>query len=307
MLRFLLVVMLLTLTAANARAGEVVVSIKPLHSLVAGVMEGDDQQPQLLVNGQASLHSFVLKPSQMEALSHADIVFYMGDSFEMFLDKALDSLPSSIERVPMEKAPGMTLYKLRLGNGFEPHEDGDEEKDEHHHHDEGMYDLHAWTSPANAKAMVDDIVKTLAEKYPKKRALYEANGKKLQAKLDQLDAELQARMQPLQGKEFIVFHDAYQYFEKAYHLTAVGSITLHPERGPSAKRISDIRKKVKSNNVACVFREPQFDGRIVDNLLEGTHAKSAVLDPEAALIAPGPELYFTLMNNLANGFAACLR
>jgi zinc transport system substrate-binding protein len=266
-------------------------------------MEGDGRSPVLLVKGRSSVHTFVLKPSQMQELANADIVFYMGDSFEMFLGKVLDALPTSIQRSTMDAAPGITLYRLRLNVGIEQHEEEDEYR---HQHDESLYDLHLWLSPANAKAMAAEITAALSALYPDKAALYQANAEKLDARLDALDASLKLRMLPLAGKPFAVFHDAYQYFEKAYGLQIMGAVTTSPERAPGARHVSDMRRNIEKTGAQCVFREPEFDGRVVDNMLEGLPTRSGVLDPEGASLTPGPELYFQLMESIASGLEACL-
>ncbi len=274
---------------AGATTGQIIVTIKPLHSLVAAVMEGSGDMPVLLVDGKDSPHTFHLRPSQMDVLQHADIVFYMGDGFELFMGKVFETLPPSVKRAPMDNVPGLTLYPTRFNDG-----------------DEGPTDMHLWMSIANAKRMVAEITRRLSEIAPVNQTYYETNAKKLAAKLDALDAELKTRTKPLKDKPFVVFHDAYQYFEAAYGLQTAGAVTLHPEQGVSAKHVLEIRTKIKSAAAACVFREPSFNARVVDNVLDGTSAKSGVLDPEGALLAPGPELYFQLMRGIADGLSRCL-
>lgn len=286
-----------------ALAGGVVVSIKPVHSLVAAVMEGDENQPKLLLEGKESLHSFSLKPSQARILADADIVFYISDDFEMFMKRALANAPASQRRVPLEESPGLVKLTARMGGGFEKHD----HEHEHHDHDiESGYDLHLWMSPVNAKVMAQQIARTLTAAYPAKQKLYEANVAKLIARLDTLDEDITRRMEKLKDRPFIVFHDAYQYFENRYGLRVMGSITVHPERGLSAGHVAEVREKITHAGAVCVFREPQFDGKVIDNLLAGTNAKSAVLDPEAALLTPGGELYFQLIEGLASGLESCL-
>ena len=286
MLRAMVFLSLILLPLFSAQA-QVVVSIKPLHSLVASVMEGSGEVPLLLVDGKTSLHDFALKPSQAKALHEARLVFYISDGFEQFLAKIVPQLPAATKRVAMEEAEGMTLYPMR-GGGVAAH------------------DLHLWMSPDNAKAMVQYIARALSQAYPGHAALFSANAKKLDAKLALLDARLRARMAKIKDKPFVVFHDAYQYFDRAYGLQNIGAITLHPEHGLSAQRVSELREKIKATNAVCVFREPEFEGKIVDNLMQGTHAKSAVLDPEGALLTPGAELYFQLMEDMAGALENCL-
>ena len=288
---------------SSAAQAQVVVSIKPLHSLVLGVAEGSNIKVSLLVDGKTSLHEFSLKPSQAKALHSARAVFYMSDEFEQFLAKILPQLPVATKRVAMQEVKNLTLYPVRVGNGFEAHE---EHHGEHEHHAHENHDLHAWMSPANARVMVKEITLTLSQVDPKQASLFAANAKKLDAKLVALDTDLQKRMAKLKDKPFVVFHDAYQYFDRAYGLKNIGSITLHPEHGLSAKRVSELREKIKTSGATCVFREPQFESKIVGSLMQGTKAKDGVLDPEGALLTPSANLYFELMQGLAASLEKCL-
>lgn len=291
-----------SVSTAHAEEAKVIASIKPLHSLAAAVMEGSGDEPLLLVDGKSSPHTFHLRPSQARALQHADMVFYMGKAFESFLEKMLYTLPGTVRQISMDRASGITIHTVRLGVGFDSIE-----VEEGHYDDWEYYDMHLWLSPVNAKVMAAEIANRLSERYPAHKTLYEANAKKLSERLDALHVALQSRMKKLKGKPFVVFHDAYQYFEKSYDLEAVGSIMMHPEQALSAKHIAEIRSKIKTTGAACVFREPSFDARVVDNLLEGTSARSGVLDPEGALLVPGPELYFQLMEGIAAGLEKCLK
>ncbi|MDX2113319.1 MAG: zinc ABC transporter substrate-binding protein [Alphaproteobacteria bacterium] len=304
MMRALIVLFMVVMFSPSAMASGVVVSIKPLHSLVAAVMKGDENQPEVLLSGGQSLHSFSLKPSQAKMLADADLVFYISDEFELFMDKALDGAPRRLQRIALSKVSGLTLLPSRMGRGFEPHEHHHEHG--HEHETQERHDLHLWMSPANAKVMVQEIARQLSVAYPQKKVLYMHNAELLVGKLDALDASLAARMEKLKGRPFVVFHDAYQYFEQRYGLRAAGSLTVHPERGLSAGHLADLRAKIASAQAVCVFREPQFDGAVIDNLLAGTGAKSAALDPEGALLAPSEALYFEMMEAIAAGFESCL-
>lgn len=280
-----------------AIAGGVVVSIKPIHSLVAAVMEGDGNKPVLLVDGKQSLHNFSLRPSQVKELNNADVVFFIDRKFEVFLDKTLSGLP--------DKAIKSELSKLVAIPKMPPRMWGDLAKDGHKH--EGIYDYHLWMSPLNAKTMVMEIARQLALAYPKNREIYFANAKEVSQKLDSLNDEIEEDMNKLRGRPYVVFHDAYQYFDSLYGLQMVGALTLHPERGVNARHLSELRKVIKDSGTVCVFREPEFDGRVVENLLAGTNAKSGILDPEAALVEPGPDLYFKMMRAISDGLVKCLK
>ncbi len=300
MLRLLLL-SIFVVTPAMAAGNGVVVSIKPIHSLVASLVEGTAIQPTLLVDGTASLHDFSLKPSQAKALHDAALVVYISDDFEQFLHPLLPALPA--RKLSLAEVASLTLYPVRVGHGFEAHEHH-HEGEEHHTDDER--DLHLWMSPANARVMASAIAVVLAEQFPADAATIAANETKLDARLAALDTALRTRMKLLSGKPFAVFHDATQYFDRAYGLDNIGAITVHPGRGLSAKTIRELRGKILGMHAACVFREPQFDGRVVDNIMQGTGANTAVLDAEGAMLAPGAELYFRLMEGIAASMESCL-
>jgi len=290
--------LLLMSAPSYADESHVVVSIKPLHSLVAAVMEGDGE-PTLLVDGASSPHSFNLRPSQIEALQHADIVFYDDDYFEFFLRRVLQHLPPQTQRVALAESPGIRTYKLRM-RGLWNQPSGDNPFSE-------MPDLHLWLDPQNAIAMAHNIETVLSDRYPDKRALYQANAARLIVQLQVLNAELHQRMAPLQSTPFIVFHDAYQYFEKAYHLNALGCITFSPELMLSPRHVIEVKHLIAAQQVHCVFSEPSMDPRMVQTLAGDETIRSATLDPEATLLAPGKGLYFTLMHQMADGFVQCLQ
>jgi zinc transport system substrate-binding protein len=301
------------LLAGTPRADEapvVVTSIKPIHSLVSAIMEGVGK-PELIVDGAASPHTYNLKPSNARALQDAKVIFWVGPGLEAFLEKPVEALGSDASVVELDKAPGLVKLKFREGGAFEPHDDGDEHEDHDqaeagHDHDHGEFDTHLWLDPANAKAMAAEVTTTLVAADPANALTYEANAKALDDKLDALDTEIAGIVAPVKDKPFIVFHDAYQYFEHRYKIRVAGSITVSPETIPGAERISDIHKKVADLGATCVFAEPQFEPRLIDVVIEGTHARSGVLDPEAATLKAGPDLYFTLMRGIANSIKDCL-
>lgn len=300
---------LLASTAATAAdAPKVVVSIKPIHSLVAAVMQGVGT-PDLIVDGAASPHTYALKPSNARSLEQAQLVFWVGPGMEAFLQKPLAALGSNATVVELDDAPGITKLKFREGGAFEPHDDGDEHEasDDHaHDHDHGGFDTHLWLDPHNAKAMVAEITTSLVAADPANALTYEANQKTLDDKLDALDAEIASTLAPVKDKPFIVFHDAYQYFEHRYGVRVSGSITVSPETIPGAQRVAEIHSKVADLGATCVFAEPQFEPKLVNVVLEGTAAKSGVLDPEAATLPQGPDLYFDLMRGIASSLKTCL-
>jgi zinc transport system substrate-binding protein len=299
-------------TAAFATSPpSVVVTIKPLHALVAQVMAGAGT-PALLVQGAASAHTYALKPSDAAKLNHADVFIRMSEVMEPFTARVAKSLPRRVQVVTLQDTPALKLLRRRTGATFEDdHHDhdghGHHDHDHHgHKHARATFDGHAWLDPVNAKPMADRIAQVLSAKDAANAALYRANAVALKAKLDALSAELERDLAPVAGKPFVVFHDALQYFERRYGLKAVGSIAVSPEVAPSAKRLSTLRKRIAALGAVCVFAEPQFDTRLADNVVEGTRARIGTVDPEGSRIEPGPDLYFALLRNLAKDLRGCL-
>jgi zinc transport system substrate-binding protein len=284
--------------AAAPDVPDVVVSIKPIHSLIAGVMEGVGK-PGLIVAGGASPHTYTLKPSDARRLEHADLVFWVGPIMEGFLVKPLAALGGHATVVELDHVSGIALLPARAGGPWE-------EDDDHPAASALEQDGHLWLDPENAKGIVRVAVAQLSALDRADAARYAENGAALERRLDALDAALRQRLSAVRGRRFVVFHDAYQYFERRYDLAAIGSITVSPENPPSAGRVQAIRDKVKTLGARCVFREPEFEPHLVDVVIAGTEARTGVLDPEGMTLSPGPDLYATLMNGLADNLVRCL-
>ena len=290
------------LPAGAAAAPKVVASIKPIHSLIAGIMAGV-AEPELIVAGGSSPHVYSLRPSDARKIEAADLVFWVGPVLEGFLAGPLAALAGRAEIVELDGAPGVTVLPARQGGAWEEDED---ERRGGRAVPADRRDGHLWLDPGNAKAIVRLAQARLAARDPANAARYAGNAAALAERLDALDADLRRRLDPVRGRPFVVFHDAYQYLERRYGLDAIGSITVSPEQLPGAQRIQAIHAKVARSGAACVFSEPQFEPRLVQTVIEGTRARTATLDPEGASLPPGPELYFTLMHTLADALAACL-
>ncbi len=291
---------------AAAEAPKVVVSIKPLHSLVAAVMQGVGE-PALLVRGGASPHDYALKPSDAKAVAEADIVVWVGEGLESFLVRPMKNRAKAAQDIALMHAAGLTLLRPREGGAWESHDHGHKHDHSSHHGEHGELNLHIWLDPMNAKEIGEVVAVALAARDTANAAVYTANAAALGQRLDALDAELKAALAPVADRRFVVFHDAYQYFENRYGLNAAGSIMVNPDRPPSAKRLAAIRARVKELGATCVFAEPEFEPKLVRTVVEGTQARTGVLDPEGAAIPEGPELYVTLMRGLAKGLTECLR
>lgn len=290
-------------------APNVVASIQPVHSLAAGVMQGVGE-PRLLITGGASPHDYSLRPSDARAIAEADVMFWIGPDLESFLVKPLNNAKHKVQIISLLEAPGVTVLPLRTGGAWESHRHDHVEpvgKGTQHDHDhEADHDTHLWLDPVNAVAMTRQMVAVLGEVDPNHKTDYERNGAALIERLNQLNQQLVLKLAPVKDQPYVVFHDAYQYFEQRYGLNAVGAVVLDQEQRPGAKRVVEIQGRIRDRGVRCVFSEPQFQPALVKTVIAGSNARSGILDPLGAEIPPGPDAYFQLLEGLADTLQACL-
>lgn len=339
------VALILSSVSLSQAMDGVVVSVKPIHSLVAGVMAGIGE-PEVIVDGNASPHAYSLKPSQARSLQNSKMVIWVGEGLETFLIKPIETLGENAKIIELLDLDELKRVGFRKGGAFDGHdhanhgehhendadEHADKHADEHEHkhadehanehaekhadehgsehaqgHDDHKdFDPHVWLDPENAKIIVGEISRALSEVDPTNAAGYASNAKALQTQLTELSEHLATSLEPVKDLPFVVFHDAYRYFEERYGLNAVGSLTVNPDVAPGAARISELRNKLEELGAVCVFSEPQFPSNTVNLLTEGNDAKSAVLDPLGAGLQKGAGLYFDLMKGMAQSFEACL-
>lgn len=291
-------------------APSVVVSITPFYALVAAIMAGVGT-PKLLVKPGASPHEYALRPSDILLLQDAELIFWGGPQLETFLVKPLNTLNAHSEThhiVELDNAPGLLLLPIRHSAAWDPHEH--EHGNGHTHevldNDKSNQDMHFWLNPNNAILLTDMIVHHLAIIDPQHTNTYKKNGTELKQRLKKLDAHIATELATVKEIPYIVFHDAYQYFEQRYGLKGVGSITLNPEIPPSAKRLNMIRTTIEKSKAQCVFREPQFQPKLVDSIVVDLGVKTGELDPIGQASQNNSEGYFTLLENLSHAMKQCL-
>lgn len=295
--------------ASAAEPPEVVASVLPIHAIAAAVMEGV-ATPTLLVPPGASPHTFQLKPSEARQLERADVVVWVGEALETFLEKPLRTLAKSAEVVEVAELPGVQTLPPREGGVWATHDHDHGHahgKGRAEEHDHAEIDGHLWLDPMNGKAIALALGDILAQRDPQRAERYRANAAREAERIEALHAELQARLEPVAARPFVVFHDAYQYFERRYGLSAAGSITVSPDRQPSAKRLAALRRTIRERGAVCVFAEPQFKAPIVASVAEGTGARTATLDPIGGpTLEPGPGAYRALLERLGHDLVGCL-
>lgn len=293
----LIALTLIAAPMARAEVPRVAVDIAPVQALVAQVM-GDLGAPELVMTPGASPHDYTLRPSQAAALEAAELVIWMGPDLTPWLTRSLENLAPDAVSMALLEDPRTRTMAMREVAIFDrpapPPLAG------------AARDPHAWLDPENAAIWVGLIADALAGLDPDNAAAYRANAGAALADLAALQGEIAARIEPIREVPFIVFHDAYQYFETRFGLSPVGAIALADAADPGAARIEDLREILARRGVACVFSEPQFNAGLVDAVMDGRPARTTVIDPLGVDITPGPEFYATLMRNVAGAFATCL-
>ena len=296
-----------------ADAPKVTVDIAPVHSLVSKIMNGVGK-PDLIIPAGASPHEYQLKPSNAKALEDADLVFWIGEDLTPWLEKGLSSLAQDSSITALLGVDGIELLSFREGALFEAHDHDDHDDhddhgkkkhDDHDDHAHGDHDPHAWLSPQIAKVWLNVIAAKLSEADPDNAGKYFSNAKLARDNMDSLVSEVNSILDPIRDKKFVVFHDAYQYFEKDFGISASGAISMGDASDPSPARLAEIRKRVVDEAVECVLAEPQYNQGLVKAVVEGTNANTAVIDPLGVKLESGPDLYENLIRNLATNLAKC--
>lgn len=285
--------------SVSAETLRVVADITPVHSLVTRVMQGTGSAELLIEAGQ-SPHDFALRPSTANALQDADVVFWIGHALTPQLEEKLDTLAGSAKIVELADIEGGVALPFREEAVFE--KDADHDHDHDHH--EGL-DPHMWLDPENAKLWIGLISETLTEADPENGGAYAANAQAAIAEIDTLILDVSDLLRAVKESDFVVFHDAYQYFENRFDLSSSGSILIADGTAPSAKRLKELQQEILDSGVTCVFSEPQFDPRIIQ-AISSNGVKTAELDPMGVSLEAGPDLYPTMIHNLATSVAACL-
>ena len=305
---------------------KVVTTIKPLHSLISRIMETRGE-PQLIIEGTNNPHTFVFKPSHAKMIEEADIVFWIGEDLEAFMEKPLNSLAKDTKKIAFMDSESIEKLKFREENIFDDHDDHDDhdghkdddhddhddhdghddEHDDHagHHdgHNHGEFDVHIWLDPENAKEMVKIIRDELIKIDPEGQRQYSVNAAGATLELDNLINNVEKELS--KDISYIVFHDAYQYFETRFGVKSAGALTLNPDVLPGAKQIADIQDLISDKGIKCIFSEPQYNPKIIETLGNDMNISTGVMDPLGAFIDAGPTMYVELINGIANSIKDC--
>ena len=316
MMKLFSIIILFVFSSINAFATEttgVISTIQPINSLVSAVI-GNTGKTISIIPAEQSPHDFKLKPSDVKVLQNSNIIFYVSNHLESSVTKVFKNLPKNIKLINLMEESGINHLAIRDNAAWERHDHHDDHDDhdkhgkKHDDHDdhEKEDDVHIWLSPDNAIKIVQKVNKVLSLYFPENSKIYNDNTTKFIDKIKTLKMELVRELSPIKNKPYIVFHDAYQYFEKTFELNAVGSVALEGDIASSPKQISFIKDKIVKSKASCVFQEPQFDSKLVKIVVEGTDAKIGTLDPLGVNITGDKDFYLQLLSNMAKSLKECL-
>ena len=292
--RYLLgILFLLLLQPACARQTplNIVTTIKPIHSLVAGIT-GQLSTPELLIDQLQSPHDYHMKPSDIKKMQRADIIIYAGPEIESFMLSILNRLPKPA--IAFSQISGMVLLK---GRSLHPSHDHGE------HHTDG----HTWLSTQNAKTFVKYLVEVLVELDQQNAKQYRSNAQRLLRKLDALHSDIRQRLTPLKDQPFLQFHDAFQYFENEFSLSGGHFFTTGTEHKTGIKQLRKVKQQMIENNIRCIFYEPPVVPPILHNLIIPGETLLLPLEPLGYHVTAGADLYFQLMDNITQQLEVCLK
>ena len=305
----------------SAQAVSVSVSITPLAGIVAPLLGEGDELHVILKPGQ-SPHGFQMTPADMKTLSRSDLLITVGTPVDVWIEKAQKRL--AVNTLSMRELNDLVLHPIRKGGLWEEDDHGHHSHHHHeHHHDkhhnnkakkrlQGV-DGHLWLSVDNAKILIKATSKQLQSLNPNRANVYKQREADWLAQIDQTDHLINEALKPVQKEPFLVLHDAFQYFEKRYHLNGVGSIQLNPLISPSLKRVHELRNRIQMRSVNCVFKEPQFPTKRVEMVARGLAVKTGILDPmgfnfgqSESKKVPQYLLYDDFLMQLSKQFQQCL-
>ena len=274
----------------------IVTSIKPFYNLVAAVTK-DHCNIKLLVQGDNSHHSYAIKPSDLQMLSSADLIFWGGEEIEPFLKKVILKYKTK-KVINISMLTNIEKKSIRTPCNLHKHTE---------QNNNSRYDPHIWLSINNAKVIIHNISVLLSKYDPNNKLLYKKNAADFLKELELLDKQLNYDLAKIQEKKYLVLHDAYQYFESQYSLQPSNIITIHPEIPPSAKHLQEIKKTITSKKLQCVFSEPQFQSPFINTIVSSTNIKHGILDPIGKDVDLGVDGYLILIKNLSENMLSCLK
>lgn len=285
----LMALLLLPVVAAAAEPPDVVTSIRPLHSLVAGIMQGV-AEPRLLIDGAALPWAYRPDADEKAALARADLVVWSGVELEPGLAAVLAEPGAEVQGRVIDVLSDDILKVLPA------------------RHDDRLRDPFYWLDTRNMLMLLDVIAQHLAEIDAGRADLYRRNWQRMNIKLGELDRNLEFGYREVSGLPVYFYHDTHQYFQQAYAMHAAGHVAVFDEQqAPDTGHILEMRSNLVAADRTCFFTERGMQEPRLDLLLMNTDIQPVELDSLGMGLSPGPDLYLALMKENFAAIAACVK
>ncbi|QFY88306.1 SCO family protein [Magnetovirga frankeli] len=272
----------LPLAAAEFR---VLASIKPIHSVLAALMQGGDA-PLLLYGDGQSPHAERLSAAQKKQLQGADLLIWVGPELERGLAQGLSNPPEGLRVEALLDSPSMKILPSRTRDD--------------------RRDPYFWLDNRNISILVDDMTLLLQEMDPLRAHLYSANRIQLHDRLRKIDREMENSYRGFKAAPALQYLDTLQYFEQAYALKVVDRLIERPEEQAAAEKLLQLRQLLQDGRASCLLLEAGVSDSHAATLTQGIRLRTAELDSLGQGLEPGPDHYFNLMQKLADGIRSCL-
>ncbi len=288
----------------SASTPDVIVTLKPIQSLVLALTQSTPIKVELLGGGINSPHSYALKPSDMRQLNQAKVIIQVSPDMERFLVKPLSALSRKPVIISLAEIKGLSLLATEQ-NHHHDEQQAQRPASEHQTTDK-IPDLHIWLDPLNMVTIAEHLKQRLISQFPSHSFLIKQNARLLKDQLIQLDRDIKALIAPVKDKKFMVYHNAFHYFENRYGLHNLGSVTLTAHTLPGSRHVVEIKNKMRKQNIVCLFTQQGKQPALVKVLTENSTIKIMPLSPLGITLKPSAGLYFDMMLTLAQEYKSCL-
>ncbi len=275
----------LSLSALAAPDFKVIVTIKPVHSIVTGLMK-DIGAPELLIDDTKTPFDFALDAKQQQQLSNASMIIWVGPELEKTLQSPLSKLPENVRVVELLARADLKILPSR------------------YHPDQR--DPFFWMDDRNVIIMLDLLTELLIEADPARSHVYERNRRRLLIPLKRLDREYEYGYRGLQSGVGVQYYESLRYFEQAYALKVADLVAGTPWDKISPSALLRVRGQLQSKMANCLFLDKSMPADNADFITTGLNVNTGWLDVLGRDLAAGEDLYIKLMNYNTDVIKQCL-
>lgn len=264
----------------------VVASIKPVHSILSGLMKGL-REPDLIVAAGRTPYDHEPTAQQLKNLEQADLIVWVGPELEKRLIEPIKTLPTTARVITLLDHPALKVLPSRT--------------------DDDARDPFFWLDSRNAIILLDELTRELMALDPGRAHLYRRNRDALFDKIAELDRRLEYGYRGLKGGVVLSYYDTQQYFEQAYALKVGGVLSSAPDVPVSGEKLLQERARLADGGYACLLAEAGMEMPELPFLIDGIEVEMVELDSFGTRQPPGEALYLKLMEHNTRQIKACVQ